>query len=344
MILVDILGLPVLKRTKTGPSTSAEVLEQLSYHPIVDKLLTYRQLTKLKSTYADALVNLINPDTDRIHTTFNQTITATGRLSSANPNLQNIPIRTAEGRRIRGAFEPREGWYLLTADYSQIELRVLAHISGDPGLVEAFRSGADIPRRTAAEILQIPMEEVTDADRDSAKAINFGIIYGISSYGLAKGTKLSQAQAQQYIDSYFARYPQVKAYLDSAIAAAKTKGYVTTLLNRRRYLPEIKSKNYQRRSFAERTAMNTPIQGSAADIIKLAMLKIDQVLAEQNLKTQMLLQVHDELVFEVPPEELELAAGLVKENMESVLELKVPLKVDIKVGKDWEQVETFEVK
>lgn len=344
VILFDKLGLPVLKRTKTGPSTSAEVLEQLSYHPIVDKLLTYRQLTKLKSTYADALVNLINPDTDRIHTTFNQTITATGRLSSANPNLQNIPIRTAEGRRIRGAFEPREGWYLLTADYSQIELRVLAHISGDPGLVEAFRSGADIHRRTAAEILQIPMEEVTDADRDSAKAINFGIIYGISSYGLAKGTKLSQAQAQQYIDSYFARYPQVKAYLDSAIAAAKTKGYVTTLLNRRRYLPEIKSKNYQRRSFAERTAMNTPIQGSAADIIKLAMLKIDQVLAEQNLKTQMLLQVHDELVFEVPPEELELAAGLVKENMESVLELKVPLKVDIKVGKDWEQVETFEVK
>jgi DNA polymerase-1 len=344
VVLFDELGLPVLKKTKTGPSTNAEVLEQLSYHPIVDKVLTYRQLSKLKSTYTDALVELINPETNRIHTTFNQTITATGRLSSANPNLQNIPIRTAEGRRIRGAFEPQEGWHLLSADYSQIELRVLAHISGDAGLIDAFKSGADIHRRTASEILEIPMEEVSAADRDSAKAINFGIIYGISSYGLAKGTKLTQAQAQQYIDQYFARYPQVKAYLDNTIKTAKTEGYVTTILNRRRYLPDINSRNYQRRSFAERMAMNTPIQGSAADIIKMAMLKVDQALAEQNFKTRMLLQVHDELVFEVPPEELETAAALVKQTMESVIELKVPLRVDVKVGRDWEQVKAFEVK
>ena len=343
-ILFDQLGLPVLKRTKTGPSTDAEVLEQLSFHPLVERILAYRQVNKLKTTYADALVNLIKPETGRIHTTFNQYVTATGRLSSANPNLQNIPVRTAEGRRIRSSFEPESGWLLLTADYSQIELRVLAHLSGDQGMIDAFSSGIDIHRRTAAEVMGIPLEAVTAEQRDSAKAINFGIVYGISSFGLAKGANLSQAQAQKYIDQYFARYPQVKAYLDQMVSSAKEMGYVTTILNRRRYLPDIASKNYQRRSFAERTAMNTPIQGSAADIIKMAMLRIDQALKARKLQARMLLQVHDELVFEVRPQELETVARLVKENMESVMDLKVPLVVDLKAGKDWEHVDSIEVK
>ena len=343
-VLFDQLGLPVLKKTKTGPSTDAEVLEQLSFHPLVEKVLIYRQVNKLKTTYADALVNLINPETGRIHTTFNQNITATGRLSSANPNLQNIPVRTQEGRRIRSAFEPEAGGLLLSADYSQIELRVLAHLSGDQGMIDAFRSGIDIHRRTAAEIMGIPLEEVTEEQRDSAKAVNFGIVYGISSFGLAKGANIPQAQAQKYIEQYFARYPQVKAYLDHTVKHAREEGYVTTILNRRRYLPDIGSKNYQRRAFAERTAMNTPIQGSAADIIKIAMLKIDQALKANRLKARMLLQVHDELVFEVPPHELGTAVKLVMEKMESVMDLKVPLVVDLKVGQDWEHVNSIEVK
>jgi len=337
-ILFEKLGLPVIKKTKTGPSTDAEVLEQLSYHPLIAKLLEYRQLTKLKSTYADALANLINPMTGRIHTTFNQTVTATGRLSSTNPNLQNIPIRTAEGRKIRGAFESETGWYLLSADYSQIELRVLAHISGDQRMIAAFNSGVDIHRQTASEVFQVPLDAVTPEQRSAAKAINFGIVYGISSFGLAKGTNLSRAQAQQYIDQYFTRYPQVKAYLDNIVKSAKEQGYVTTLLNRRRYLPDIKSKNYQRRSFAERMAMNTPIQGSAADIIKMAMLKVDQSLRANNLRAQLLLQVHDELVLEVPEDEITLVAALIKQSMESVIELAVALEVEVKIGTDWENV------
>lgn len=342
-ILYEQMKLPVLKKTKTGPSTDAEVLEQLSFHPFVAKILTYRQINKLKTTYADALVGLINPETGRIHTTFNQAITATGRLSSANPNLQNIPVRTAEGRRIRSAFEPEAGCLLLSADYSQIELRVLAHLSGDQGMIEAFTSGMDIHRRTAAEVMGIPLDAVTPEQRDSAKAINFGIVYGISSFGLAKGANLSQAQAQKYIDQYFARYPQVKAYLDHMVSSARETGYVTTILNRRRYLPDITSKNYPRRSFAERTAMNTPIQGSAADIIKMAMLRIDQAFKACKVKARMLLQVHDELVFEVPAHELEEVAKIVKENMETVLDLKVPLVVDLKAGNDWEHVDAIEV-
>lgn len=337
-ILFEKLGLPVIKKTKTGPSTDAEVLEQLSYHPLIAKLLEYRQLTKLKSTYADALANLINPMTGRIHTTFNQTVTATGRLSSTNPNLQNIPIRTAEGRKIRGAFESETGWYLLSADYSQIELRVLAHISGDQRMIAAFNSGVDVHRQTASEVFQVPLDAVTPEQRSAAKAINFGIVYGISSFGLAKGTNLSRAQAQQYIDQYFTRYPQVKAYLDNIVKSAKEQGYVTTLLNRRRYLPDIKSKNYQRRSFAERMAMNTPIQGSAADIIKMAMLKVDQSLRANNLRAQLLLQVHDELVLEVPEDEITLVAALIKQSMESVIELAVALEVEVKIGTDWENV------
>lgn len=337
-ILFEKLGLPVIKRTKTGPSTNAEVLEQLSFHPIVAKVLEFRQLNKLKSTYTDALGELIDEKTGRIHTTFNQTVTATGRLSSANPNLQNIPIRTPEGRRIRGAFESKPDWYLLAADYSQIELRVLAHISNDEGMIDAFNSGADIHARTASEVFQIPLDKVTPSDREAAKAINFGIVYGISSFGLAKGTNLSRTKAQQYIDLYFKRYPKVKSYLDEIVKKARKQGYVTTILNRRRYLPDINSRNYTRRSFAERMAMNSPIQGSAADIIKIAMLKIDQRLSEQNYQARMLLQVHDELVFEVPEEELAAIAQLVKKEMESAMDLAVKLKVDLKVGRDWESV------
>lgn len=337
-ILFEKLGLPVIKKTKTGPSTDAEVLEQLSFHPIVAKVLDFRQLNKLKSTYTDALVQLIHDRTGRIHTTFNQTVTATGRLSSTNPNLQNIPIRTPEGRRIRGAFESQSSWHLLAADYSQIELRVLAHISNDEKMIEAFNSGADIHARTASEVFQIPPDKVTPAEREAAKAINFGIVYGISSFGLAKGTNLSRAKAQQYIDLYFKRYPKVKSYLDEIVKQAREQGYVTTILNRRRYLPDINSRNYTRRSFAERMAMNSPIQGSAADIIKLAMLRIDKRLIEEDYRARMLLQVHDELVFEMPEEELTDIAELVRDEMESVMDLAVKLRVDIKVGRDWESV------
>ncbi|NMA71607.1 MAG: DNA polymerase I, partial [Firmicutes bacterium] len=336
-ILFDKLGLPVLQRTKTGPSTSAEVLEELAeQHEIAALILAYRQLVKLKGTYIDALPELIRPETGRVHTTFHQAVTATGRLSSSDPNLQNIPIRSQEGERIRGAFVPGEpGWVLLTADYSQIELRVLAHISEDEGLIEAFRSGDDIHTRTAAEVFGVPREQVTPTMRSAAKAINFGIVYGISSYGLARGTGLSRAEAQAYIDGYFARYPGVKRYMDQVVAQARERGYVTTLLGRRRYLPELRARDRARRSFGERTAMNTPIQGSAADIIKLAMLRVDRRLKESGLQARMLLQVHDELVFECPEEEVAGVARLVREAMEGVVTLKVPLRVDVKAGPNW---------
>lgn len=338
-ILFDKLGLPVLKKTKTGPSTSAEVLEQLSDHPIVASLLEYRQVAKLKSTYADALCELISPTTERIHSTFNQTVTATGRLSSTNPNLQNIPIKTEAGRNIRKAFISQPGYYLLAADYSQIELRVLAHISEDMKLIEAFKNHQDIHTQTAAEVFGLRLEEVTAQERSAAKAINFGIVYGISSFGLAKGTNLSRNKAQEYIDGYFARYPKVKQYLDNAVKQAKREGYVTTILNRRRYLPEINSQNFARRSFAERTAMNTPIQGSAADIIKLAMLRVEEALVGH--KSRLLLQVHDELVLEVEADELNSVAQIVKQEMEQVIELVVPLEVDIMVGKNWRDVSPY---
>lgn len=341
VILFDKLGLPVLKRTKTGPSTSADVLEELSEHPIVAYVLEYRQVAKLKSTYADALGDLISPTTKRVHTTFNQTVTATGRLSSTHPNLQNIPVRTEEGRRIREAFVVPEGCYLLSADYSQIELRLLAHLSQDEVLLQAFRSGRDIHTQTAAEVFGVALDEVTPEQRNAAKAINFGIVYGISSFGLAKGINLTRAQAQEYIDSYFHRYPRVKAYLDGAVEQGRTQGYVQTLFNRRRYLPNLKSRNFALRNFAARTAMNSPIQGSAADIIKLAMLKVNQTLKEEKLQTKLLLQVHDELVFEVPEEELEQVAGLVKKEMEEVVTLDVPLIVDVSYGHNWRDVQSY---
>lgn len=341
VILFDKLKLPVVKKTKTGPSTSADVLEQLAEeHEIVDKILDFRQLIKLKNTYVDTLGTLVNPETGRIHTSFNQMVTATGRLSSTNPNLQNIPVRTEEGRRIRSAFIPGQPDYLiLSADYSQIELRVLAHMSGDENLIQAFVHGEDIHSRTAAEVFGVPLGEVSPQMRSAAKAINFGIVYGISSFGLAKGTGLSRDDAQKYIDSYFERYPGVKYYLDWAVTEARAKGYVTTLFNRRRYLPDINSRKWAVRSFAERTAMNTPIQGSAADIIKMAMLEVDRRLTQSGSAAKLLLQVHDELVLEVPKDELMDVARLVKDAMENIVSLSVPLQVDVKAGSNWRDTE-----
>lgn len=339
VILFEKMGLPVLKRTKTGPSTSAEVLEQLSAYPIVNLVLEYRQVEKLRSTYADALVQLINPETGRIHTTFHQNVAATGRLSSSDPNLQNIPIRTSAGRRIRETFVAPEGHLLVSADYSQIELRVLAHISGDETLIEAFKSGRDIHAQTASEVFGVPLEEVSEDERSAAKAINFGIVYGISSFGLAKGINLTRAEAQTYIDKYFERYPKVKKFMDDSVRLGTEQGFVATLLKRRRYLPDLKSRNFNLRNFAARMAMNSPIQGSAADIIKLAMLKVDEALKAKGLKAKLLLQVHDELVLEVPQDELITVAELLRHEMENVLDLRVPLVVDVKAGPNWRDSE-----
>jgi DNA polymerase-1 len=339
-ILFEDLKLPVIKKTKTGFSTDAGVLDELSMsHDIVAKVLEYRQLMKLKSTYTDGLAALINPKTSRLHTTFHQTVTATGRLSSSEPNLQNIPIRLEAGRLIRKVFVPsREGNLLLAADYSQIELRVLAHISQDPSLLDSFKKGEDIHTRTAAEVFGVSPEEVTKELRGRAKAINFGIIYGQSDFGLDRSIKVGRQEARRYIESYFERYAGVKAYIDRVIREAREKGYVTTLLNRRRYLPDLFSPNRTLRNFGERTAMNTPIQGSAADIIKLAMVNIHHELAEHNFKSKMILQVHDELIFDSFPDEIDRLKELVRHGMENALRLDVPLVVDIKIGQNWYDV------
>jgi DNA polymerase-1 len=339
-ILFEELKLPVVKKTKTGYSTDAEVLDELAMsHDIVARVLEYRQLMKMKSTYTDGLAALINPETGRLHTTFHQTVTATGRLSSSEPNLQNIPIRLEAGRLIRKVFVPsREGNLLLAADYSQIELRVLAHISQDPSLMDSFKKGEDIHTRTAAEVFGVSPEEVTKELRGRAKAINFGIIYGQSDFGLDRNIKVGRQEARRYIESYFARYAGVKAYIDRVIMEAREKGYVTTLLNRRRYLPDLFSPNRTLRNFGERTAMNTPIQGSAADIIKLAMVNIHRALAAQNFKSKMILQVHDELIFDSYPDEIDRLKELVRHHMENALLLDVPLVVDIKIGQNWYDV------
>ncbi|MGB9803028.1 DNA polymerase I [Desulfofundulus sp.] len=339
-ILFEKLELPVVKKTKTSYSTDASVLEELAgAHPIVPLVLEYRQLVKLKSTYVDGLAALINPETGRLHTTFHQTVTATGRLSSSDPNLQNIPIRMEEGRKIRRVFIPhREGNLILTADYSQIELRILAHMSGDPNLLEAFRQGQDIHTRTAAEVFGVAITEVTDGMRGRAKAVNFGIVYGISDFGLARDINVSRQEARKYIDNYFARYAGVKAFIERTIQQAREKGYVTTLLNRRRYLPDLFSANRNVRMFGERTAINTPIQGSAADIIKLAMVRIHRELKERGLATKMILQVHDELIFDMPAGELAEVSELVRRHMENALVLDVPLVVDMKLGPNWYEV------
>lgn len=338
-ILFEKLGLPALKRTKTGYSTDAGVLEELAgSHQIVAQLLEYRQLMKLKSTYVDGLINLTG-EGSLVHTTLHQNVTATGRLSSAEPNLQNIPIRMEEGRKIRKAFIPRDrGSLIVAADYSQIELRILAHMSGDPLLVDAFLHSQDIHTRTASEVFGVPMDQVTREMRDRAKAVNFGIVYGISDFGLARDLKIPRPEAQKYIEGYFARYSGVKAYINKTVALAKDQGYVTTILNRRRYLPDLLSSNKMVRNFGERTAMNTPIQGSAADIIKLAMIRVQEELFKSRLKTVMILQVHDELIFDTPSSELEEIKELVRGCMENAVPLSVPLTVDIKVGPNWYEV------
>ncbi len=337
-VLFEELKLPAPGRTSKTKSysTAADVLEQLATaHPVVAKVLEYRQLSKLKGTYVDALPALINPATGRLHTSFNPAGTATGRLSSSNPNLQNIPIRTELGREIRAAFLPREGWKLLVADYSQIELRLLAHMSRDPLLVEAFRRGEDIHARTAAEVFGVTPLEVTPELRRNAKAVNFGIIYGLSPYGLAAQLGIPQSEAQAYIQNYFARYQGVKNFIDRQIEQVRQSGETRTLFGRRRPIPDINSSNANARGFAERTAVNTPLQGTAADLIKLAMIRIERELDAGGLQSAMLLQVHDELVFEVPPEELDRVSRLVKRQMENVCELEVPLVAEISTGDNW---------
>jgi DNA polymerase I len=342
-ILFEKLGLPVVKKTKTGYSTGIEVLEELmERHEVIPLIMQYRQLMKLKSTYVDALPPLINPETGRIHTSFNQMVTATGRLSSTDPNLQNIPVRTEEGREIRKAFIPGDSeQVLVAADYSQIELRVLAHISGDENLISAFNRGEDIHTQTACEIFQVKPDEVTADMRRHAKVINFGIAYGMSSYGLARDLKISRKDAEEYINRYFSRFSGVKEYMQKIVEEAKEKGYVTTIYQRRRYIPEIRSRNYHLRSFAGRTAINTPIQGSAADIMKIAMIKVYNRLEKERLPGRILLQVHDELVLEVKREELPEVVSLVREEMEQAVELKVPLIADIQVGNNWRDKEKY---
>ena len=337
VVLFEELGLPVRKKTKTGYSTNAEVLESLRLeHPIIEQILAYRLWSKLKSTYLDGIAGLIRTDTGRIHTSFNQTVTATGRLSSSDPNLQNIPVRTEEGRMIRALFEPGEGYdYLLSADYSQIELRLLAHMSGDENFIDAFKRGQDIHARTAAEVFGIPLDEVTPELRRHAKAVNFGIVYGISDFGLARNLHISRKEAGDYISRYFERYPGVRAFMDKVVAEAHETGYVTTMFGRRRELPAIKSRNFNQRMLAERMAMNTPIQGTAADVIKLAMIAAYRKLREAGVKSRILLQVHDELVLEVKESEIETVQAILHEAMEHVVSLSVPLSIDVHWGRNW---------
>jgi DNA polymerase I len=337
-VLFEKMGIPSIKKTKTGQHSTAEsVLVQLANeYEVPGLILDYRSLSKLKSTYVDALPKLVNEDTTRIHTNFNQTIAATGRLSSSNPNLQNIPIRTERGREIRKAFIPEDGFKLLAADYSQVELRVIASISGDENMTQAFREGEDIHARTAKEIFNLEsLEDVTSDHRRKAKEVNFGIPYGVSAYGLASRLGISNSEAKEMIDQYFNRFPGVQTYIDETTEFAKEHGYVKTLMGRRRYIPDIKSRNWNVRSFAERTAINMPIQGTAADIIKLAMIRIQDYLESENLKTRMLIQVHDELVFELRDSESKAVPARIRELMEGAMELDVPLKVDMGIADNW---------
>jgi len=336
VILFEKLNLPVIKKTKTGYSTDAEVLEELSdKHEVVEKILNYRQLVKLKSTYIDGLIAAIHPD-GKIHSSFNQTVTATGRISSTDPNMQNIPVKMEQGRRIRKAFKPsNEEYIILSADYSQIELRVLADISNDASLIDAFKNNQDIHKRTASEVFDIPMGEVTSLYRSRAKAINFGIVYGLSEFGLSRDLKIPRKEAKRYIENYFDRYSGVKKYLDSAVADGKEKGYVATMMNRIRYIPEINSSNRNVKMFGERLAMNTPIQGTAADIIKIAMVNVYNRLEKECLKSSLILQVHDELILEVHRDELPYVKNLVIEEMENAVRLQVPLLVDVNWGNSW---------
>ncbi len=340
LVLFDELKLPTAVKTKSGYSTNASVLENLrSVHPIIEPIIEYRQLSKLKSTYIDALPGLINPRTQRLHTCFNQTRTTTGRLSSSEPNLQNIPVRGEQGKEIRRAFIAADNCQLMSADYSQIDLRVLAHLSQDPALLETFYQDGDIHNATAVRLLGVSEDDVTGDMRRLAKTVNFGVIYGMSGYGLEKATELSREEADQFIVSYFEKYPKVKEYLESTKKMARESGYVQTILGRRRTIPEINSSNRNLREAAERMAINMPIQGSSADIIKVAMIKLYDEMREQQLESKLLLQVHDELIFEVPKNELEKMKKLVPHIMATSLEISLPLKVDVKTGKNWEQME-----
>jgi DNA polymerase I len=336
-VLFERLKLPILKKTATGPSTDASVLQELAEagHELPVLLMEYRELSKLESTYIDALPQAVNPHTGRVHTSFNQTVAATGRLSSTEPNLQNIPIRRQLGRDIRRGFIPRKGWLFLSADYSQIELRLLAHLSGDPAFVHAFNSGGDIHRQTAALIFDVPLEQVTSEMRGRAKTINFATIYGQGPHALSRQLKISHAEAKEFIERYFDRFQRVRAYLDSMVDYAREHGYVETIFKRRRYVPELRDRNFNIRAFGERTAANSPIQGSAADLIKIAMIRIHDRLQSERFSARMLLQVHDELVFEVPGPELDAVSALVRAEMEGAATLSVPLVVDVGTGKNW---------
>lgn len=335
VVLFENMKLPGGRKTKTGYSTAADVLEKLApEHPVVAKILEYRQYTKLKSTYADGLANYIQDD-GRIHGKFNQTITATGRISSTEPNLQNIPVRMELGRLIRKVFIPEEGYRFVDADYSQIELRVLAHCSGDEHLIQAYKEQSDIHRITASQVFHIPFDEVTPQKRRNAKAVNFGIVYGISSFGLSQDLSITRKEAAKYIDDYFATYPGIKTFLDHAVTHAKEEGYVVTLFGRRRPVPELSSSNFMQRSFGERVAMNSPIQGAAADIIKIAMIRVNQRLKDQKMKSRLVLQVHDELLIEAYEPELDEVQNILKEEMEHAAELKVPLEIDMHTGDNW---------
>jgi DNA polymerase-1 len=336
-VLFDRLGLPVIKRTKTGPSTDASVLEELAGmgHELPIKLLEYRQLEKLRNTYVEALPRLVNPRTGRLHTSFNQTVAATGRLSSSDPNLQNIPIRTELGREIRKGFVPEEGFVVFGADYSQIELRILAHFSGDDAFVRAFREGIDVHQQTASVIFDVPLPDVTPEMRARAKTINFATLYGQGDFSLARQLGISREEARDFIQAYFERFSGVRAFLDEQVDLARDRGYVETLSGRRRYVPEITASNWNVRQFGERVAQNTPIQGTAADLIKMAMIRIQVLLQDWFPASRLLLQVHDELLLEVPREDADAVGEMVVAEMEGAMELHVPLRVDTGVGESW---------
>ena len=338
-VLFEKLEIPPVKKTKTGQYATAEdVLQELAEDYALPKLvLEYRSLSKLKSTYTDKLPEQVRPDTGRVHTSYNQTVAATGRLSSTDPNLQNIPIRSEEGRRIRKAFVAPEGCKMLAADYSQVELRIMAHLSEDENLLKAFSDGIDVHRATAAEVFGVKLEDVEPDQRRAAKAINFGLIYGMSAYGLAKQLNIGRYEAQDYIDVYFTRYPGVKSYMDETRNKAHDMGYVETVFGRRQYLPEINSRNGQRRQYAERTAINAPMQGTAADIIKRAMISVDKALTQSKVDARVVMQVHDELVVEVLEKDVEAASDLLRTQMEQAASLKVPLIVDIGIGNNWDE-------
>ena len=333
-VLFERMKLPVIKKTKTGYSTDSDALEKLkNIHPVIEKILEYRQLVKLNSTYVEGMIPYINQKTGRIHSSFHQTVTATGRISSSEPNLQNIPTRFELGKKLRKVFEPQNDCIYVDADYSQIELRILAHISEDENMIHAFNNGEDIHAQAASKVLNIPIEEVTKEERAKAKAVNFGIVYGISDFGLAEQIGVSRKQAKEYISQYLEKYSGIKEFMDTVVEDAKQKGYVETLYHRRRYVPELKSNNYMVRQFGARVAMNTPIQGTAADIMKIAMINVFNKL--KNMKSKLILQVHDELLIEAFPDELEEVRKILKSEMENVIKLKVPLIAELSEGNNW---------